>query len=214
MLPRTGACARRDPIVLPDPAHVERVIARAPGLMAALIRAAWVTGCRQEELVSAPRTGLDHARRELTVIGKGNKLRVIDVEPFGGYEVLRSVPAHVRARTLFWHGNGEPYRNLSSRFAMMVGSVEAKAIEAAGADGAPDFRGFRFHDLRHLHAVEWLRDGRSIYDLQLRLGHKSITTTEGYLKYLTPEQARAVRLAGPRKGEQSSRTSGAQRGAS
>jgi integrase/recombinase XerD len=43
--------------------------------------------------------------------------------------------------------------------------------------------------LRHLHAVEWLRSGRSIYELQHRLGHSSIKTTEMYLKYLTPEEA-------------------------
>ena len=47
-----------------------------------------------------------------------------------------------------------------------------------------------------LHAVEWLRSGRSIYALQHRLGHDSIKTTEVYLKYLTPEeQQRAKGLA-------------------
>jgi integrase/recombinase XerD len=49
-------------------------------------------------------------------------------------------------------------------------------------------RRFRFHDLRHLHAVEWLRSGRSIYALQQRLGHSSIKVTEMYLGYLTPQE--------------------------
>src|SRR5215831_5869814 len=53
-----------------------------------------------------------------------------------------------------------------------------------------DFRPFRFHDLRHYHAVTWLKDGRSIYDLQARLGHRSIKTTEDYLRYLTPDEER------------------------
>jgi hypothetical protein len=44
------------------------------------------------------------------------------------------------------------------------------------------FRPFRFHDLRHLHAITWLKSGRSIYELQHRLGHASIKTTEGYLE--------------------------------
>lgn len=52
---------------------------------------------------------------------------------------------------------------------------------------------FRFHDLRHLHAVNWLKDGRSIYDLQRRLGHSSIKTTEEYCRFLTPEEDRAVK---------------------
>lgn len=192
---------KRDPIVLPDPEHVRRVIARAPGLFAKLIEAAWVTGCRQDELVAAPARGaLDHQRRELTVIGKGNKLRVIELDPFGGYDVLASLPAHIKAKTLFWHDEGEPYRNVSSRFAEIVRAMAA----AATRDGA-DFRKFRFHDLRHLHAVEWLRNGGSIYDLQQRLGHESITTTELYLKYLTPEQVRTARKPGERNGEQWSR---------
>ena len=56
--------------------------------------------------------------------------------------------------------------------------------------GQGDFRPFRFHDLRHLHAVTWLKDGRSIYDLQNRLGHTSIKTTEMYRRYLTPNEER------------------------
>lgn len=181
---------KRDPIVLPDPVHVRMVIERAPGMLAAMIQAAWATGCRQDELVRAERPRLDHERRELTVIGKGNKLRVIGLDYGDGYDLLRALPAYVGCKWLFWHGAGDRYRNVSSRFAFLVRDVLAQAEEAKAA-----FRPFRFHDLRHLHAVEWLRSGRSIYDLQGRLGHESITTTEMYLEYLTPEQARLVKAA-------------------
>src|SRR5260370_5437867 len=44
---------RRDPIVLPRPHDVAKVVARAPGLFAALIVAARATGARQEELAAA-----------------------------------------------------------------------------------------------------------------------------------------------------------------
>jgi integrase/recombinase XerD len=199
---------RRDPIVLPDAADIEHVIARLPGMLAALTRAARATGCRQAELVNARRANLNHERKELTVIGKGNKLRVIDLAPFGGYDLLRALPAYVGSPYLFWHGKGEPYRNLSSRFAAIVKqvakcgvaqSVEHRAVNALVGGSSPpaaaNFRPFRFHHLRHLHAVEWLRAGYSIYDLQQRLGHASITTTEGYLKFLTPDQVRAAKMA-------------------
>jgi integrase/recombinase XerD len=200
---------RRDPIVLPDEAHIRRIIARAPGRIPALVETAWRTGCRLEELVTAERTRLDHARRQLTVRGKGNKVRVVDLDFGGAYELLRSLPVRLGCRWLFWHGAGEPYRNLSSRFAHLVRGELALAIKQAKAAGhdEPDFRAFRFHDLRHRHAVDWLRAGRSIYDLQQRLGHASIKTTEIYLRFLTAEEARAVKF-GDRQAE-----AGEQRGA-
>lgn len=186
---------RRDPIVLPEPAHIEAVMARAPGMLATLTRAAWLTGCRQDELVGAERAKLDHARRQLTVRGKGNRVRVIDLDYRRGYEVLRAIPPRLGCKWLFWHDDGDPYRNVSSRFAFLV----AGAQKAAQREGR-EFRAFRFHDLRHLHAVEWLKSGRSIYDLQKRLGHRSIKTTEIYLAFLTPDEARAAK-AGTQTGE-------------
>lgn len=186
---------RRDPIVLPEPAHIRRMIERAPGRIPALIEAAWLTGCRLNELVSAERSKLDHSRRQLTVRGKGNKTRTIDVDG-RAYELLRALPVRLGCKWLFWHGDGEPYRNLSSRFAHLVRgelAVAKREAKAAGHD-EPDFRPFRFHDLRHRHAVDWLQEGRSIYDLQQRLGHTSVQTTEIYLKFLTAEQARAAKF--------------------
>jgi integrase/recombinase XerD len=47
----------------------------------------------------------------------------------------------------------------------------------------------RFHDLRHEYAIRYLEKGGSLYTLQKLLGHGSIRQTEGYLSYLTPEQA-------------------------
>jgi integrase/recombinase XerD len=38
-----------------------------------------------------------------------------------------------------------------------------------------------------------LRSGRSLYDLQKRLGHTSIKTTEVYLAFLTPEEERRAK---------------------
>jgi integrase len=57
-----------------------------------------------------------------------------------------------------------------------------------------DFRPFRFHDLRHLYAVEALRGGMGIYALSKHLGHTSVGITERvYLAFLTPEEAQAAK---------------------
>jgi integrase/recombinase XerD len=83
---------RRDPIVLPRPEDVERAIKRAPGLLSMMAQAAVATGCRQEELAGARHSQLNLETKRLTVIGKRNKLRVIDLEPFGGVEVFAALP--------------------------------------------------------------------------------------------------------------------------
>lgn len=201
----------RDPIVLPDQRHVDRVIARCPKGMAWIAGAAIRTGARQEELVTAEAARLDHTRRQLTVIGKRNKLRVLDLDE-EAYTFLAAIPQALGCKWMFWHaepvGDGtgrttaEPYRNVSSRFGRIVRAEMEAARERARKAGhaEPDFRIFRFHDLRHLFAVNWLKAGRSIYDLQQHLGHTSVKTTEIYLEYLTPEEKRRV-MFGPQQAQ-------------
>lgn len=177
---------RRDPIVLPEPDSIAYVIGRAPGLFAALIEAAWKTGARQEELVTLPRRRVDLRRRQLTLIGKGNKLRTIDM--LDAYDLFNAAALHMRSKLVFWHGDGQPYASVSSRFAAMT-----EAAQKAAQEEGREFRRFRFHDLRHRFAVDYLKDGKgSIRDLQLHLGHGSVATTEMYLKHLTPDEARAA----------------------
>ena len=178
---------RRDPIVLPDPAHIERVIARAPGLMGALIRVAWLTGCRQNELVTLERRQLDLERRQIT-LERTKSGRARTIEMGGAYDVLRALPVNMATKAVFWHEPGRPYANLASRFSAIVGSAHLSA-QREGAD----FRPFRFHDLRHRFAVDALKAGWSIYDVQQHLGHGSVKTTEVYLAHLTPGEARKAK---------------------
>ena len=61
--------------------HIDLVISRCPGMVADMVKVAMATGARQDELLKARRDRVDHDRRQLTIIGKGNKQRVIDLEP-------------------------------------------------------------------------------------------------------------------------------------
>jgi integrase/recombinase XerD len=179
---------KRDPIVLPSRTDIDLVISRCPGNMAGIARFAIATGARQEEILRATRDDIDHRHRQMTLIGKGNKLRVIDLEPFGGYTAVLAQPASERTPLLFWHSGGESYKNFSTQFREVVN----RTARWAKKHNVP-FRKFRFHDLRHYHAVIWLKSGRQYRDLQHRLGHASIVTTEGYWKYLTPEEDRMAK---------------------
>lgn len=197
---------RRDPITLPDMAHVHMVARAAPGMLADMILAAVKTGARLDELAKGERLHFDRDRKQLTVVGKRNKLRVIDLIDGGddfGFALFSKLPASLETKALFWHRRiakrratlgqqpARPYRQVSSHFGRLVEMVAKQAQKQE-----QDFRPFTFHHLRHLHAVNWLKSGRSIYVLQQRLGHTSVKTTEMYLAYLTPEEKQQV-MFGP-----------------
>jgi integrase/recombinase XerD len=174
---------RRDPIVLPLAEDIAYVVGRAPGNFARMIEAARDTGCRQDELAKAERRLLDSDRRQLTIRRKGNQIRTISLSE-AACAAVSSIPTHLTGKWLFWHGNGEPYRNVSARFNELVKSAQ-KAAQSEGRE----FRPMTFHHLRHFYAVWYLKNGGNIYTLQQHLNHKSITTTERYLEFLTPEEA-------------------------
>ena len=177
----------REPIVLPLAEDIAYVIGRAPGNFAKLIEAARDSGCRQDELAKAQRRLLDRERRQLTIRRKGNQIRTISL-PEAAWAIISGIPAHLTGPWLFWHGNGEPYRNVSARFNELV-----KAAQKAAQKEQREFRPFTFHHLRHYYAVMYLKNGGNIYALQQHLNHKSITTTELYLDFLTPEEAAAAK---------------------
>lgn len=52
-----------------------------------------------------------------------------------------------------------------------------------------------FHKLRHLFAVEYLKDDGNTCTLMGLLGHSSIKTTVPYLRYLTPEEAERAKYS-------------------
>jgi integrase/recombinase XerD len=179
---------RRTPIVLPREEDVAAVVAAAPGNFSRMIVFARQTGMREEECASLERPEVDLKRRAVGLSKtKTNRPRSVPLSD-AAVGTISGTPIHLKSGFVFWHGNGARYANVASRFAAIVGRVKA----AAEKSGKP-FRPFRFHDLRHLFAVEYLRAGGSIYDLQKILGHTSVKTTEIYLLHLTPEEQDAAK---------------------
>jgi integrase/recombinase XerD len=172
---------RRDPITLPTQADYDLMISRLSPTMRAITMAARATGARIGDLRSIKRTDLDTRAGTLTMIGKGNKRRAVEIDA-ATVDELSKLPASLKTKSLF-HFNGEEPKNASFIF-----SKATKAARLAAQKKKFEFTGFRFHDLRHWFAVEWLRAGRSIYDLQQHLGHSTIATTEMYLEFLTVEE--------------------------
>jgi integrase/recombinase XerD len=178
---------RRDPIVLPTHEAIEEIISQASPVFGALIKAAWWTGCRQNELVMAQWDNFSPAAKTLTVIGKGNKRRTIKLSE-RAVELISRLPRVLGSKFIFCHSDGLPMAQAASNFTFL----RREAIRKAAKEGL-ELQRFRFHDLRHLYAVEALQGGTSIYDLSQHMGHTSVKTTEIYLEFLTVEEKKAAK---------------------
>ena len=175
---------RRDPIALPRHEDIEAVISAASREFGAFVRAAWLTGCRQNELITAKWTGFDKKAGTLEVIGKGNKRRIISLSETALVHISKLPHTH-SSELIFCGPDGEPFIHAASDFTHIRRTVEILALK-----NDQKFVRFRFHDLRHLFAVEALRSGAmSIYGLSKHLGHTSVKTTEIYLEFLSPDAA-------------------------
>jgi integrase/recombinase XerD len=124
------------------------------------------------------------------------------VTPAGdAYQVLRAAPARLGCKWLFWHHDGQPFRSVSERFHELVEAVHG--ARDRGGEGARRGRG-RGSGRAGLPALHvpppapplrgrLSQGGGSIYDLQQHLGHSSVKTTEIYLAFLTPDEARRAK---------------------
>jgi integrase/recombinase XerD len=168
---------RRDPITLPDSVTISSVIAAGSPRFGALIVAALLTGCRQDELVRLGWRQWNPTAHTLDIIGKGNKRRTIQLSEEAASHLTAQLPK--RGELIFCHEDGTPFTQAASDFCHVRRIVEKKY---------PNFRRFRYHDLRHLFAVNALRNGMDLYTLSKHLGHSSVLTTEIYTTFLTPEE--------------------------
>jgi len=183
MMDRSRFKERKAKIILPRDDSIALVLAQG-GRLLDMAELSKETGMRQEEIAGLEHDRLDRKRMTATLEDtKGNVVRVVPLSTYA-FEIIDRQPRHIKAKWVFWRGNGERFSNVDSDFYALGQRVARKAAQ----DGQ-EFRRFRFHDLRHYFAVNYLKERRGgLYDLQQVLGHQSVKTTEGYLDHLTPEE--------------------------
>jgi integrase/recombinase XerD len=170
---------RRDPIVLPDEASIQAVFGECSPALRSLAIAARLTGARQAELTALKWSQFNEEAGTLEILkGKGNRRRVVKLSP----AAREHISGLERKGDLIFPSADGPWTSVPPAFAKTVHRATPRVP-------------FRFHDLRHLYAVETLRSGESIYRVSQHLGHTSVKTTEIYLAHLTPEEADRSRLS-------------------
>lgn len=165
-----------------SPDTVERLLAepgrydRFPLRDRAVLCLLYATGCRASEIVNLRMSGLFLSERYARCIGKGNKERIVGLNPVcvlaveAWIEGERSkLAADGDAPWLLLNGRGQQLSRIS-----VWGIVKKYAARVGcGSEVSP-------HTLRHSFATHMLAGGAEIRALQEMLGHASIATTQIY----------------------------------
>ncbi len=156
----------------------------------------YTTGLRRAELIGLRDIDIDTRRRELKVLGKRNKERVI---PFGDelaraiddFRELRDELGIGEAERLFTRPSGDPL------YPRIVNEVVKSQLR-----GRAHASKLSPHALRHTFATDMLNNGADLNAVQQLLGHNSLTTTQIYTHISYRELKQNYQLAHPRAQKQ------------
>ncbi|WP_084614072.1 tyrosine recombinase XerC [Nakamurella lactea] len=160
----------------------------------AILELLYATGIRVSELTGLDLGSIDHARRLLRVIGKGDKERTV---PYG-------VPAGRAVGQWLQTGRRELATDGSGAAVFLGrrgGRIDQRAVRTlvhrrtAALDGAPELGP---HGLRHTAATHLLNGGADLRTVQELLGHSSLATTQIYTHVSAERLAAVYRQAHPR----------------
>lgn len=180
----------RDHIQRPCKKSYDACVKEAPPIWKSLLKFLLASGFRLDvDAASLLRANVNWKTGGVTFKTKGGRLRtrLLNAEAL---EILKDIPVSLESEFVFWAPGRPRLTNLSRAFE----DIRARAVARAQREGWA-FRSFRLHDLRHEFAIRYLEAGGSIYTLQGLLGHSSVMTTEGYLAFVTDEEAEAAKNA-------------------
>ena len=164
----------------------------------AIIELLYSTGIRVSELVGISMGDVDFKRREIRVLGKGNKERIVPVGA-PAYEALLQYlqvreKLNPRSDVLFVSKSGRPLTR------DMVWRIVNQVFKKLSA-----IYGVHPHTLRHSFATHMLSGGADLRTIQELLGHESISTTEIYINLTLPKIKKIYDETHPRRlGDQDS----------
>lgn len=145
---------------------------------AAVLETIYASGMRVSEAISLPAGVIRREGRMLSVVGKGNKERL--------------VPLHDAAKQAIslWRSRAEAYGSASARWLfhsvrdgkepLTRQAVNEDIRLAARAAGISAYRKVSPHVLRHAFATHLLSNGADLRAIQMLLGHADLGTTEIY----------------------------------
>ncbi len=167
----------------------------------AILELLFSTGLRVSELCSLSRE-IDLSRDELSVRGKGEKVRVVFISP----EAKDAAKAYLKARgdiddALFISHHKAGAKAEENQKSLRLTSRSVERIVAFYAKKAGISAKVTPHVLRHSFATDLLQNGADLRSVQAMLGHSNISTTQIYT-HVTDKGLREIHKAfhGKRRG--------------
>ena len=155
----------------------------------AILETLFSTGLRVSELCSLSRY-IDVERGELSVRGKGDKLRVV----FLSKRAKDTIREYAKKR----QDSEEALFVSLTRKGKAIGRITPRAVQrlvekAAKSAGIPSSN-ISPHQLRHQFATDLLMNGADLRSVQALLGHANVSTTQAYT-HLTNKELREIHSA-------------------
>lgn len=141
----------------------------------AMIEVMYSTGCRLSEVANMKRKGVDWSSGSMSVIGKGNKERVVYLNPKAKYHMERYIEECEEGENecdYLFSTERRPYRQLKNKSIQDVISKIANRTNIK--------KKITPHVFRHTMATLAMENGIELGDLQQLLGHESANTTLRY----------------------------------
>lgn len=134
------------------------------------------TGIRINEALTLKRNDVDFENLLATVMGKGNKERVVPISIECRKVLFRFLQCH-KAELVFSTRQGQrlSYDNTRRDFQRLM-----QRLDIAGFDGS-------FHALRRFFACSYVRNGGNVFYLQKMLGHTTLTMSRKYVEVETKD---------------------------
>lgn len=171
--------------------QVERLL-REPNLQKidglrdrAILELLFSTGLRVSELVRLNVSDINLKSLEISVLGKGRKVRVVFVSEAAAWALrayLARRNSEVKPLFIRFKGPRPPAEENLRLTARSVESLVKKYAQKAGLAVSPTP-----HTLRHTFATDLLRNGADLRSVQELLGHKNVSTTQIYTHVTNPQ---------------------------
>ncbi|MGZ8536136.1 MAG: tyrosine-type recombinase/integrase [Flavitalea sp.] len=157
------------------------------------VKLLYLTGMRSAELVSLKESSIDYGFRQIKVLGKGNKERVIPI----GDDLLKDLKSYVEQKKVFFEQPDGESLFLNSKGRKVYNKWLYKAVRAS-LDPNTTIEKRSPHILRHSFATHLLNNGADINSVKELLGHASLAATQVYTHNTIEKLKDVYRKAHPR----------------